>query len=92
MNLPFPSLHLPSALPRCDSEAIHFVPRTDVQWGGPIFKAPALPTPHQLSSDLPFSVNFSSKARPRRRGRLEKFKFFPVPTALFFVGRVHFDT
>ena len=46
-----------------DSEAIRVVPRTEVQWGGPIFRAPALPTPRQLGSELPFFVNFPSKLR-----------------------------
>ena len=67
MNLPFHFLRLRPAPTQRDSETVHVVTRTDVQWGGPIFKAPALPTPHQLSSELPFSVNFSSKASPCRR-------------------------
>lgn len=46
-----------------DGELIRIVPRTEVQWGGPVFRAPALPTPHQLGSELPFCVNFSSKTR-----------------------------
>ena len=49
-----------------DSVLIRIVPRTDVQWGGPVFRAPALMTQQQLGSEIPFTVNFSSKAR---RGR-----------------------
>jgi hypothetical protein len=60
------SLHLfrlqPAPTQR-DSETVHVVVRTDVQRGTPIFRAPALPTPHQMSSELPFTVNF----RPRIR-------------------------
>ena len=63
MNLPFHFFRLESAPVLRDSEAIRIVPRTEVQWGGPIFRAPALPTPHQLGSELPFSVNFPSKIR-----------------------------
>lgn len=39
--------------------------RTDIQWGSPIFRAPSLPTPQQLSNELPFTVNFRGKS-PRR--------------------------
>ena len=67
MNLPFHLLRLRSAPAHRDCESIHVVTRTDVQWGGPVFKAPALPTPHQLSSELPFSVNFCAKAQRTRR-------------------------
>lgn len=48
-----------------DSETVHLVCRTDVQWGTPVFRAPALPTAHQFSSELPFTVNFRGKFRPR---------------------------
>lgn len=47
-----------------DSESIHLVAQTDVQWGTPVFRAPALPTAHQFSSELPFTVNFRGKIRP----------------------------
>jgi hypothetical protein len=47
-----------------DSELIHLVARADVQWGTPVFRAPALPTAHQFSSELPFTVNFRGKMRP----------------------------
>lgn len=43
------------------TESVHVVTRTDVQWGSPIFRAPALPTPSQINRDLPFTENF----RPR---------------------------
>ena len=70
-NVPFP-MNLPSHL--CclgpaplgqAGEIVQLVARGDVQWGRPIFRAPALPTPLQLSSELPFSVNFPLK-HPRR--------------------------
>jgi len=66
VNLPFHLFRLQSASAQRDSETIHVVTRTDVQWGGPIFRAPALPTPQQLSRELPFFVNFRSNARARR--------------------------
>lgn len=48
------------------AETINVVSRNDVQWGSPIFRAPALPTPHQLNSELPFTQTL----RPRfRSGR-----------------------
>jgi hypothetical protein len=47
-------------------ETFRLVTRRDVQWGTPVFRAPALPTPSQLNRELPFTENF----RPRfSRGR-----------------------
>lgn len=66
MNALLHFLRLQSTPETRDGAAIRIVPRTDVQWGGPVFRAPALPTPQQLGSEIPFTVNFSSKAR---RGR-----------------------
>ncbi len=63
MPAPFHLLRLAPAPRQHDSESVHVVTRTDVQWGTPIFRAPALPTPHQLSSELPFTVNFRGKER-----------------------------
>ena len=66
MNLPF-SLFRPASVPaQRDTGSVHVVTRTDVQWGGPVFKAPALTTPHQISNELPFFVNFRSNPLPRR--------------------------
>jgi hypothetical protein len=66
MNLPFHLLQLEPAPAQRDSGLIRIVPRTDVQWGGPIFRAPALPTLHQLGSEVPFFVNFRSIGRTAR--------------------------
>jgi hypothetical protein len=66
MNLPLHLFRLQSAPNQRDSEVIHVVTRSDVQWNTPTFRAPALPTTHQLHSELPFSVNFGPK-RPRSR-------------------------
>ncbi len=63
MHLPQHFFRLQAAPTQRDSEVVRVVPRTEVQWGGPIFRAPALPTPHQLGSELPFFVNFPSKQR-----------------------------
>jgi hypothetical protein len=41
-----------------DSERIGVVRPGDSDRGAPHFRAPALPTPRQLGSELPFSVNF----------------------------------
>ena len=66
MNLPFPFPRL-SSLPKArDRGMVHVVTRTDVQWGGPVFKAPSLPTPQQFSNELPFFVSFPSKSYSRR--------------------------
>jgi hypothetical protein len=46
-----------------DSEVVRVARPVDVMRGTPIFRAPALPTPHQLSSELPFSVNFRREHR-----------------------------
>lgn len=43
------------------AEALRIVSRRDIQWGTPVFRAPALPTPSQLSRELPFTEDF----RPR---------------------------
>lgn len=48
------------------TESVSVVTRTDVQWGSPVFRAPALPTPNQLSRELPFTENLRPKFR---RGR-----------------------
>jgi hypothetical protein len=41
-------------------------PRTDIQWGTPIFRAPALPTPYQIHRELPFTTDLRpSRLRPR---------------------------
>jgi hypothetical protein len=66
MNLPFHLFRLEPAPDQRDSEVVHVVSRADVQWGRPVFRAPALPTPHQFSSELPFTVNFPSKMPARR--------------------------
>jgi hypothetical protein len=65
VNAPFHLCQLDLAPQQRDSETVRVVTRTDVQWGNPIFRAPALPTPHQFSSELPFTVNFRGKDRSR---------------------------
>lgn len=66
MKLPLHLLRLVIGRSREVTESVHVVTRTDVQWGSPIFRAPALPTPHQLSSELPFTENFRPRFGPRR--------------------------
>lgn len=67
MSLPAPLhvLGLQPAPESRDSELVRVVRPADVTWGLPIFRAPALPTPHQFNSELPFSVNFRRGYRPR---------------------------
>jgi hypothetical protein len=67
MNLPFHLFRLQPASTARDSETVHIATTVDVTWNRPVFRAPALPTPHQLSRELPFSVNFRSKDRFERK-------------------------
>lgn len=57
MNLPQHLLRLIVGPGNSLPESIHVVTRADVQWGSPIFRAPALPTPNQLHRELPFTHN-----------------------------------
>lgn len=65
MNSPTHLFRLQPAPHHRDSETVHVVSRTNVQWGTPVFRAPALPTPHQFSSELPFTVNFRASKQIR---------------------------
>jgi len=63
MNTPFHLLRLEPAPTQRDSESVHLARLSDPQWGAPLFLAPALPTPRQFSSELPFTVNFPPRLR-----------------------------
>jgi hypothetical protein len=66
MNLPEHWLRLVVGRASAAAESVRVVTRSEVQWGKPVFRAPALPTPHQLSSEVPFTESL----RPRfRRSR-----------------------
>lgn len=65
MKLPLHLLRLQPAPSDRASESVYVATRSDVYGGKPLFRAPALPTPHQLSNELPFTANF----RPRLRER-----------------------
>lgn len=65
MNLPQHLLRLVLGPVPSVPESVRVVTRSDIQWGTPIFRAPALPTPHQLSRELPFTENFRPPL-PRR--------------------------
>ena len=67
MNPPFQLFRLPPAPSQRDSETIPIATTADVNWNRPVFRAPALPTRHQFSSDLPFFVNFRAKDRLERK-------------------------
>lgn len=66
MNSPLHLLRLEAAPQERDSEVVHVATTSDITWNRPVFRAPALPTPHQFSSELPFSVNFRAKDRHQR--------------------------
>ena len=65
MNSPLHLFRLRPAPTQRDSEAVLVARQHETPPGTALFRAPALPTPHQFSSELPFTVNF----RPRLRER-----------------------
>jgi hypothetical protein len=46
---------------RSENTDLRITPRTDVQWGRPLFKAPALATPRQREEELRFAADFRTK-------------------------------
>ena len=64
MNFPRHLFRLQPASER-QSETIQIAPRAEANAAKPLFRAPALPTPHQIYNDVPFTANF----RPRLRER-----------------------
>lgn len=65
MNLPLHLFRLQPAPTDAHGETVHVVVQSDAQNDKPLFRAPALPTPHQLNNELPFTVNFRPKLRER---------------------------
>ncbi len=65
MNLPIHLFRLQSSSAERQHETVQIATRADVLSIKPLFRAPALPTPNQLSRELPFTVNY----RPRLRER-----------------------
>jgi hypothetical protein len=65
MNLPIHLFRLQSSSAERQNETVQIATRADIQSSKPLFRAPALPTPNQLSRELPFTVNY----RPRLRER-----------------------
>ena len=63
MHSPLHYLRLTPPERPAEGEVLRVVRPVDVEWGAPIFLAPALPTPLQLSNEVPFTANF----RPHRR-------------------------
>jgi hypothetical protein len=55
MNFPHHLLRLLVGQSQNVTENNHVALRTDVQWGSPVFRAPGLPTPNQMSRELPFT-------------------------------------
>jgi hypothetical protein len=67
MNLPFHLFRLNSNLARNELDTVPIAKTADVNWNRPIFRAPSLPTHHQVSSETPFFVNFRAKDRIERK-------------------------
>lgn len=66
MKLPIHLLRLHPTRQSRESEPVYVVTRSESHpHSKPLFRAPALPTPNQLSRDVPFTVN----PRPRLRDR-----------------------
>lgn len=65
MNSTLNLFRLQSASTDRQSETVQLATRADGQTSKPLFRAPALPTPNQMSRELPFTVNY----RPRLRDR-----------------------
>lgn len=65
MKLPLHLFRLQPPSSERPCETVEIVTRAEARPSKPTFRAPALPTPHQLSSDLPFTANI----RPRIRDR-----------------------
>jgi len=66
MKLPLHLLRLQPAQHSRENEPVYVVTRAESHPNSkPLFRAPALPTPHQLNRDVPFTVN----PRPRLRER-----------------------
>lgn len=65
MTLPFSLFGQSNRVtPEClDSSFPRIAPRTDLQWGRPLFQAPSLPSPRQRLEDLRFASDFRSKDR-----------------------------
>lgn len=59
------TLRLQPAPTQRDSEVVQLVTRRERPGPGPLFRSPTFPTPHQLGSELPFSVNFRAHAPQR---------------------------
>jgi hypothetical protein len=67
MNLPFQWFRPKAgAADATEHRLTPVVGRSDVQWNTRVFRAPALPTPQQFSSELPFTVNFPRNHFARR--------------------------
>jgi hypothetical protein len=84
-----PSLHLFGLVPAAclrEGEAVRVLTPREVRWGTPVFRAPALPTPHQMHCELPFTANF----RPQLRSRTgwSKKHFREKLAAQFSVSKV----
>jgi hypothetical protein len=67
MNSPLHYLRLTPPERPAEGEMLRVVRPVDVQWGAPIFLAPALPTPLQLGNEVPFTANFSSVGQVQQK-------------------------
>jgi hypothetical protein len=65
MNFPLHFFRLQTPTKDRPGETVQVITRAEARADKPVFRAPALPTPHQLSNEVPFTANF----RPRLRER-----------------------
>jgi hypothetical protein len=66
MKFPFHLFRLqPPRTNEHEGETVQIASKADVQHGAPLFRAPALPTLHQINNELPFTVNYRPRIRER---------------------------
>ena len=64
MNIPFTLFGQSNRITPGDTEmSPKITPRTDLQWGRPLFQAPSLPTPSQRLEEMRFASDFRNKDR-----------------------------
>jgi hypothetical protein len=65
MNFPLHVFRLDPATKDKQQETLQLATHTDASANKPVFRAPALPTSHQIYNEVPFTAHF----RPRLRER-----------------------
>ncbi len=63
-SIPFTLFGQSNRITPGDTDAApRITPRTDLQWGRPLFQAPSLPTPNQRLEELRLNSEFRAKDR-----------------------------